>query len=58
VGEDRERRPVAGADEATEEGSSEDVELHRRKSVMQNDEPAGEGQSDDDVELHRRKSVQ
>ena len=57
--EDRERRQsAAGAEEAKEEGSStEDVELHRKKSVQQNDEPT-EGQSDDDVELHRRKSVQ
>ena len=56
--EDRERRrPVAGSDEQTEEGSAEDVELHRRSSVANTETPAEEGQSDDDVELHRR-SVQ
>jgi hypothetical protein len=55
--EDRERRPVAGADEQTEEGSAEDVELHRRRPVQANTEAPAEGESDDDVELHRKQSM-
>lgn len=56
--EDRERRrPVAGSDEQTEEGSAEDVELHRKSAVAANTEAPAEGESDDDVELHRKQSM-
>ena len=45
-------RKVRKANDEATEGGSEDFELHRRRSAVDEGEESG-----DDVELHRRKST-
>jgi hypothetical protein len=40
-----------------EERKDEDVEAHRRKKAMTDDEPRTEDEGDDDVEAHRKRQV-
>ena len=43
--------------ESTTPREDEDVEAHRKKNVMANDEAPKDDESDDDVELHGKRKA-